>query len=192
MRAKLHSLTALILSLLFFSCAKDTDKKDDVLRITPESLVSYAGANWSSISSEFSSKKDYQYSELNNGNILAAINLPAKDDGAPAHDFKLLLNINREKRVTAVILQSTDSLNVTTGNQLFLYYYEKAFSLVHNAAYIFAIDNYDQQVNIGVENLMTELKGLNCAQAALTYQNNVMNINAGFYKGAFSVSIYAP
>ena len=192
MRAKPNSLTALILSLLFFSCAKNADKKDDVLRITPESVVSYAGTNWSSISSEFSSKKDYQYSELNNGNILAAISLPAKDDGAPTQDYKLLLNINQEKRVTAVILQSTDSLNVTTGNQLFLYYYEKAFSLVHNATYIFAIDNYDQQENIGVENLVTELKGLNCGQAALTYQNDIMNINAGFYKGTFSVNIYTP
>ncbi|MGN6299132.1 MAG: hypothetical protein ACTHM7_20230 [Ginsengibacter sp.] len=192
MRTKPHSLTALILSLLFFSCAKNANKKEDVLRITPESVVSYAGTNWSSISSEFSSKKDYQYSALNNGNILAAISLPAKDDGAPARDFKLLLNINQEKRVTAVILQSTDSLNVTTGNQLFLYYYEKAFSLVHNAAYISAIDNYDQQVNIGVENLVTELKGLNCAQASLTYQNDVMNINAGFYRGTFSVNIFAP
>jgi hypothetical protein len=192
MRAKLYSLTALILSLLFFSCAKDADKKDDVLRITPESVVSYAGASWSSISSEFSSRKDYQYSELNNGNTLAAISLPAKDDGAPAHDFKLLLNINRENRVTAVILQSTDSLNVTTGNQLFLYYYEKAFSLVHNPTYIVAIDNYDQQENIGVEKLITELKGLNCAPAALTYQNNIMNMNAGFYKGFFSVNIYTP
>jgi hypothetical protein len=62
---------------------------------------------------------------------------------------------------------------------------------VHNAAYIFAIDNYDRQVNIGVENLITELKGLNCAQASLTYQNDVMNINAGFYKGLFSVNIFA-
>jgi hypothetical protein len=191
MRAKPHSLIALIISLLFFSCAKNADKKDDVLRITPESVVSYAGANWSSISSEFSSKTDYRYSELNNGNILAAISLPAKDYGAPARDYKLVLNINQQKRVTAVILQSTDSLNVTTGDQLFLYYYEKAFTLVHNAAYIFAIDNYDRQVNIGVENLITELKGLNCAQASLTYQNDVMNINAGFYKGLFSVNIFA-
>ena len=192
MRTKPHSLAALIFSLLFFSCAKNADKKEDVLRITPESVVSYAGTNWSSISSEFSSKKDYQYSALNNGNILAAISLPAKDDGASARDFKLLLNINQEKRVTAVILQSTDSLDVATVNHLFLYYYEKAFSLVHNAAYISAIDNYDQQVNIGVENLVTELKGLNCAQASLTYQNDVMNINAGFYKGTFSVNIYTP
>jgi hypothetical protein len=192
MRAKLHSLTALILSLLFFSCAKNAYKKDDVLRITPESLVSYAGTDWSSISSEFSSKKDYHYTELNNGVIFAAINLSAKDYDAPARDFKLLLNINREKRVIGVRLQSTDSLNVTTGNQLFLYYYEKAFSLVHNTAYISAIDNYDQPVNIGVENLIAELKGFNRKQAALTYVNDVMNIGAGFYKGTFTVNIYAP
>jgi hypothetical protein len=78
MRTKPNSLTALILSLLFFSCAKNAYKKEDVLRITPGSVVSYAGTNWSSISSEFSSKKDYQYSALNNGNILAAISLLPK------------------------------------------------------------------------------------------------------------------
>lgn len=84
------------------------------------------------------------------------------------------------------LLQScTNSLSVTTGNQLFLYYYEKAFSLVHNTAYISAIDNYDQPVNTGVENLIAELKGFNRKQAALTYVNDVMNINAGFLQRYF-------
>ncbi len=115
-----------------------------------------------------------------------------KGDHAPAHNFKLLFNINQENRVVTVILKSADSLNVTTGNQLFLYYYEKAFSLMPGVTYTNAIDNYDQQVNIEVGNLITELKGLNCEQASLTYKNALMAMTAGFYKGTFSFTIFAP
>ena len=189
MRAIPYSLSAFILSLFIFSCTKKVDK-EDILKITPESIVSYAGKDWASISSGLSSKKGYLYTKLNNGTIIATINLPAKDDGAPAKNFNLLFNINRANRVSAVSLQSADSLNVSTGDQLFLDYYEKGFSLMPNVAYTFAIDNYDHQVDIGAENLVTELKGLNCAQAALTYNNNIMEMGAGFYRGTFSVHIY--
>lgn len=191
MRAMHYSLTAFIL-LLIFSCSKSDNKKDQILKITPESVVSCAGKDWPSISSGFSSKKGYSYTTLNSGNILAAMSLPAEDDGAPAHNFKLLFNINQENRVTSLSLQSTDSLSVTTDNQLFLYYYDRAFSIVPDVTYTFAMDNYDQQVRMEVQDLISELKGLNCAQASLTYKNNVMNLTAGFYKGTFTISIFAP
>lgn len=192
MKTLQYSLTAFILSLLIFSCNKDVAKKDEVLVITPEKVASYAGKDWASISSEFSNKKDYLYTKLNNGSVLAAVSLPAKDEGAPASNFKLLFNINQQNRVSAVILTSADSLDVTTGNKLFLYYYQKTFSRMEGVFYSFAIDNYDHQVNIGVDDLLAELNALNCAQAALSYKNSTMDMSAGYFEGTFSFNIFAP
>ena len=192
MRTFRYNLSAFILSLLIFSCGKDANKQDRILEITPEKVASYAGKDWNSISSEFSNKKDYWYTELNNGNVLAAVSLPAKDEGPPASNFKLLFNVNQQNRVTNVVLHSTDSLDIATGNKLFLYYYDKALSRMEDVSYTFAIDDFDNQVNIGAEQLLAELHTFNCAQAALTYQNNSMNMDARFVDGFFSFYISAP
>lgn len=192
MRIVKHSLNAFILSLLLFSCNKDEIKTNDVLEITPEKVVSYAGKDWPAISSEFSSKKDYLYTKLNNGSIVAAVSLPARDNGAPAPNFKLLFNINQGNRVTAVILTSVDSLDIETGDKLCLYYYEKGQSQMNNVFYVFAIDSYDHQVNIGVDTLLAELKTFNCAESSLSYKNSMMDMMVSYSGGLFSVDIFAP
>lgn len=192
MRTQRHFLTACILSLLIFSCSKDANEQNDILEISPEKLASYAGKDWASISSEFSNKKDYRYTELNNGNVLAAVSLPARDFGAPYHNFKLLLNISQQHRVSSIGLNSADTMDVATGNKLFLYYYEKAFTPMDNVFYTFAIDDYDHQVGMEVEQLLSELRTFKCAQASLTYRNYTMNMLAGLYKGYFSFNISAP
>ena len=191
MRNLKYILLTCFMLLFIFSCNKDAVKKNEVLKITPEKIVSYAGKDWTSISSEFRFKKDYLYTELNNGNILAAVSLPAKDEGPPASNYKLLFNVNQQNRVTNVVLYSTDSLDVATGNKLFLYYYE-SLSRMDGVIYTSAIDDFDNQVNIGVEKLLEELHTFNCAQASITYQTNTMNMNARFIGGFFSFYISAP
>lgn len=187
-----YTLLACIMSLFIFSCNKDADKKNEVLKITPEKIVSYAGKDWGSISSEFKTKKDYWYTELNSGNVLAAVSLTAKDEGPPASNYKLLFNVNQQNRVTNVVLYATDSMDVATGNKLFLYYYEKTLSQMDGVIYTSAIDDFTNQVNIGVEKLLAELHTFNCAQASLSYQNNTMNMNARFIDGFFSFYISTP
>lgn len=175
---------------LLGSCKKDAIS--EVLIISPEKIASFAGKDWNTISSEFKNKKDYKYSLLNNGNVLAAISLPAKDPDAPAMNYTLLFNVNQQNRVSSVSLQTIDLLNIEMGNNLFLYYYEKAMSRMEGVFYTSAINNYDQQVNIPVEVLVAQLRNFNCEQASLSYHNPTMVMEAGFYQGLFSFNIFAP
>lgn len=173
--------------LLLASCKKEVD---NYLMITPEKVTSYAGKNWSSISGEFKNKKDYRYSEVNIGSTLAAISLSAKDPNAPAINFTLLFNVDRQDRISAIVLHSADTLGIQTGDKLFLYFYEKSIRLLDGVYYTSAIDNYDNHVNMPVEDLLTKIRTLQWDEAALDIKSSRMEVQAGLYHGDFSFIIY--
>jgi hypothetical protein len=185
--------TFLALGLLVFliiSCKKSDDHLNGFLVISPEKVTSYAGKNWSAISKEFKHKKGYKYSELNNGSTRAAISLPAKDPDAPSLNYTLLFNVDQQDRVSAIVLQTTDSLDIETSDKLFLYYYERAISLLDGVYYTQAIDNYDQHVNIPVDELLAKVRTLHWEEAALNIKNSRMDLQAQLSHGAFSYIIY--
>ncbi len=184
----IYGILAFSLFILLAACKKENE--NNVLIINPGKVTSYARKDWNSISFEFKTKKDYQYTELNNGNTLAAITMPARDPDAPATNYTLLFNIDQQKRVSAVVLNTTDSLDVATGDKLFLYYYEHSMGLLTGVTYTFAIDSYDNQVNIPVEQLLTKLRTLQWHEAALNLTNSQVDMQAGLYHGGFSFILY--
>lgn|GEM_PF-6794856 len=175
--------------LSMVSCKKDV--ADSYLIISPETVTSYAGKNWSSISAELQNKKGYKYSELNNGATLAAISLPAKDPNAPTENFTLLFNINQQKRVTVVALNSEDPLDIETSDKLFLYYYDRSVSHLEGVYFTNAIDDYEHQVNMPIEDLLTRIRTLQWDEASLDVRNSSMTIDASINHGYFTFNIYA-
>jgi hypothetical protein len=181
--------------LLILSCSKDKDNNsdDNVLIISPEILVSYGGKDWNSISKGLENKKGYWYSTLNNGNILAAISLPAKDPNAPALNYKVIFNITQQNRVTDIHVDCTDTLNITTKNQLFLYYYDHAFNPMTGVVATSASFNDPTQPPPTVNQLLTKVRTLNCQNAFLLYVNDRIAISAGFFSpGGFAFGLQAP
>ncbi len=183
-----YRVIALSLLILLAACKKGNE--NNVLIINPGKVTSYARKDWNSISSQFKTKKGYQYTEVNNGGTLAAISLPARDPDAPATDYTLLFNIDQQNLVSAVVLKTTDSMDVATGDRLFLYYYDHSMALLTGVTYTFAIDSYDNQVSIPVQQLLTKLRTLQWGEADLTVRNNQVNVQAGLYHGGFSFILH--
>ncbi len=81
-------------------------------------------------------------------------------------------------------------MDVATGDKLFLYYYGHSIALLTGVTYTFAIDNYDNQVSIPVEQLLTKLRTLQWGEADLTVRNNQVDVQAGLSHGGFSFIIH--
>lgn len=189
-----NTSACLLLSLLILiatSCKKNDDSLDGYLKINPEKVTSYAGKDWNSIVKELKNKKGYRYSEITDISIMAAASLPAKDAEDPAIDYNLLLNIDKQNKVIAVVLGNKDILDTKTLDKLFLYYYERAVSKVTNVNYTFAIDSYTQQVNMPVDTLLAKIQTLNWPEASLSVKNNQIDIQLGISQGLFSYIIYS-
>jgi hypothetical protein len=182
-------LVSFVLLLAFSSCEKKVD--NNYLIITPEKVTTYAGKNWSSVVNELKNKTGYQYTVLNNGNIYAAISLPAKDPQAPSLNFKLLFNVDQKDRISIVALNNTDSLDSKTSNNLFLYYYDHALSTMTNVNYTWAIDSYDHQENKPVDYVLNKIRSFQGEEAAIDMRNDLMTFQIGLYHHTFVFDIYA-
>lgn len=182
----LYTFLFSIFLMLAISCNKEKIKTDDVLIITPEKVTSYARADWNSIVGQFQNKKGYLYTELNDLRVLAAISLPAKDPDAPAVNYSLLFNIDHDKRVTSVVLYTTDPLDIPTSNKVFRYYYDHAMSKLEGINYTWAF----YQVNMPVEQLLLQIDSLHCDEASLTLRNNNIDMSSMVSHGGFSYILY--
>ena len=180
-------------AVLITSCKKENAGKE-VFSINPQMLTSYAGKNWHYISPDVENKKDYLYTTLNLGNTLAAISLPAIDPQTPGINYKVLFNVNQQNSVSVIHLETVGSLDVKTGNTLFLYYYENAFKQMETVNRKWVTFNYSQTPPITVDELVAKLKSFNCEQPSVSFNNSRMNMEAIYSQnnGGFSFNIYAP
>ena len=177
---RILTLLAVVISIIV-SCNKDARTgSDEVLTITPELVVSYYGKNWNTIEGGLRNKKDYLYTNLNNLTTLAAISLSAKDPDAPVKNYQLLFNTDHQNIITKVVLTSTDTVDVVTGNKQMLYYYDKVFSTMTGVTYKWASDNNAQSPPINVSDLLVKLNNLSCAAPYLSFGNNQIRISAGY------------
>jgi hypothetical protein len=187
-------LVLCLLPLLLFSCTKDIISSDkQLLSITPEMLVSFMGKNWNAVSPQLENKKDYLYTTLNSGNTLAAISLPATDEQAPAQKYKIVINVNQQNIVSTLYLETKDSSNTETGNKLFLYYYDHAFSKLPGVYRKWATYNTQQSPPTTAEDLLQRLRSLNCQSPSLSFSAPSMVMSAGYRSssGLFSFDMYA-
>ncbi len=186
---KITFFIAIILSVLFTGCSKE-NADNEVLVITPEELTALAGKNWNTVAGRFKNKKDYLYSELNTPTTLAAISMPAVDKQAPALNYKLVFNLDKDNKISIVHLDCTDVLEVEKGNKLMLYYYNRVFSKLDDAYYKGASDG-SAQPRIPVEALLIKLNNLNAQTASFDYSTTQLLASAIYFasNGSFAFDV---
>ncbi|MVT10550.1 hypothetical protein [Chitinophaga tropicalis] len=176
---------------LFVACKKD-DEDPQVLQITPEIVTGYLGKDYSVIEPSLKNKKDYQYTKLNNGQVEAAISLPAIDPAAPGQHYKLLLNLQSGNKVSIINLGCTDTLDPASGNKNFLYFYE------HTAAKMGATIVQRQWVNppnnevtmVTPDSLVVALKAGKAPQPSLSWQTNSRALDLVYFSSERSFNMY--
>jgi hypothetical protein len=186
MKNNIQTVLFLCLGLIsFLGCGKklpnnETDK-NEFLSISPEMLISFAGKNWNDISSQFVYKKDYLYTTPTNpSGTRAVISVSARDLNAPALNYKVTINLDLQNIVSIVHLDCTDTLDIKTGNKVFLYYYDHAFSKMENIYYKWATYNYEQQPPITVEALLDKVRNLTCLQPVLFFKSTKLEEGASY------------
>ena len=122
-----NEITLMTFFLLLTVYYKRNSIHKKTLSISPEMLISYAGMSWDSVSGRFKNKKHYWYNSSNNRTTFTGISLPAIDPAAPVLNYDISIELNVQNKVSMLHVNCTDTINIETGNKLFLYYYEKVF-----------------------------------------------------------------
>jgi hypothetical protein len=178
---------------LFIGCKKENESPQ-VLQITPEIVTSYLGQDYSAVEPSLKNKKDYWYTELNNGQVEAAISLPAIDPAAPGQHYKLLLNLQGGHKVSIISLVCTDTLDQSSGNKNFLYFYQ------HAAAKMVPTTVQRQWVNapnndvtlVTPDSLVTALQAGQAPQPSLSWQTTSRQLTLAYFssEGSFNMYLY--
>ena len=175
---KIRQLLLPLLTISLLTACKKEDPEKQVLIINPEKLSGYVNQDWSSVAPELSGKKDYLYTELNNMSIKAAISLPAIDTVPPLRHYTLLINVSYTGLVQFAGLTCTDSLDMVAGNQLVLYFYDKAFKSMQSPYYVHASYMEDQSKTISVDELLSKLRENSCTLPILNYRQDTRDFTA--------------
>lgn len=177
--------------ILFVACKKDNEDPQ-VLQITPEIVTGYLGKDYNVIEPSLKNKKGYQYTKLNNGQVEAAISLPAVDPAAPGQHYKLLLNLQGGNKVSIINLDCTDTLDRANGNKNFLYFYE------HAAAKMEGTIVRRQWVNppnnevtmVTPDSLVVALQAGDAPQPSLSWQTNSRVLNMVYFSSERLFNVY--
>lgn len=175
---------------LFIACKKENESPQ-VLQITPEIVSSYLGQDYSAIEPSLKNKKDYWYTELNNGQVEAAISLPAIDPAAPGQHYKLLLNLREGHKISIISLVCTDTLDQVSGNKNFLYFYQHAAAKMEATTRRQWVNPPNNEVTmVTPDSLVTVLQAGQAPQPSLSWQTTSRSLTLAYFSSEHSFDMY--
>lgn len=184
-------IVLLACSLALFIACKKENESPQVLQITPEIVTSYLGQDYSAVEPSLKSKKDYLYTELNNGQVEAAISLPAIDPAAPGQHYKLLFNLREGHKISIISLVCTDTLDQVSGNKNFLYFYQHAAVKMEATTRRQWVNPPNNEVTmVTPDSLVTALQAGQAPQPSLSWQTTSRSLTLSYFSSEHSFDMY--